>query len=101
HLRQVRGDAELLFEVHGGAGRLLAVAQGGVEDDDAVLVGRPFVGTLLVGGGHGGNPFRRIRLKGWDRSPSGPAPIERRLGGPKSRTPNEARPPWCRRCRSE
>ena len=28
---------ELLFQGHGGAGRLLAVAQGGVEDQDAVL----------------------------------------------------------------
>ena len=33
------GDLELLLERHGGAGALLAVAQGGVEDDDAVLVG--------------------------------------------------------------
>ena len=31
--------SQLLLEGHGGAGRLLAVAQGGVEDDDAVLVG--------------------------------------------------------------
>ena len=33
------GDLELLLVRHGGAGRLLAVAQGGVEDDDAVLLG--------------------------------------------------------------
>jgi hypothetical protein len=33
------GDFELLFVGHGGAGALLAVAQGGVEDDDAVLLG--------------------------------------------------------------
>ena len=33
------GDFELLLVGHGGAGRLLAVAQGGVEDDDAVLLG--------------------------------------------------------------
>ena len=33
------GDLELLLVGHGGAGRLLAVAQGGVEDDDAVLLG--------------------------------------------------------------
>ena len=32
------GDLELLLVRHGGAGRLLAVAQGGVEDDDAVLL---------------------------------------------------------------
>ncbi len=34
------GDLELLLVGHGGAGRLLAVPQGGVEYDDAVLVGR-------------------------------------------------------------
>ena len=33
------GDFDLLFMGHGGAGALLAVAQGGVEDDDAVLFG--------------------------------------------------------------
>jgi hypothetical protein len=33
------GDLELLFMRHGGAGRLLAVAQGGVENDDAILLG--------------------------------------------------------------
>ena len=31
------GDLELLGEVHAGAGGLLAVAQGGVEDDQAVV----------------------------------------------------------------
>src|SRR5262249_34357541 len=36
HLLEHRGDAQLLLEVHRGARRLLAVAQGGVEDDDAV-----------------------------------------------------------------
>ena len=30
------GDAELLGDGHRAAGRLLAVAQGGVEDDDAL-----------------------------------------------------------------
>ena len=39
HLVEQLGDFELLVEGHGGAGALLAVAQGGVEDDDAVLVG--------------------------------------------------------------
>ena len=39
HLLEHRGDAQLLLEVHRGAGRLLAVAQGGVEDDDSVGVG--------------------------------------------------------------
>ncbi len=33
------GDFELLLVGHGGAGALLAVAQGGVENDDAVLLG--------------------------------------------------------------
>src|SRR6202163_191460 len=33
------GDFKLLLMRHGGAGRLLAVAQGGVENDDAILLG--------------------------------------------------------------
>ena len=33
------GDLQLLVERHRGAGRLLAVAQRGVEDQDAVLFG--------------------------------------------------------------
>ncbi|MHC2538097.1 hypothetical protein ACVJMY_007666 [Bradyrhizobium diazoefficiens] len=45
HIIQELGDLELLLEGHGGAGALLAVAQRGVENDDAVLVG-------LVHGGH-------------------------------------------------
>ena len=39
HVVEQLGDLELLLVGHGGAGALLAVAQGGVEDDDAVLVG--------------------------------------------------------------
>ena len=39
HRVEQLGDFELLLVGHGGAGALLAVAQGGVEDDDAVLVG--------------------------------------------------------------
>ena len=39
HLVEQLGDLELLLVGHGGAGALLAVAQGGVEDDDAVLLG--------------------------------------------------------------
>ena len=39
HLVEELGDLELLLEGHGGAGALLAVAQGGVEDQDAVLGG--------------------------------------------------------------
>ena len=47
HLVEELGDLDLLVERHRGAGRLLAVAQGGVEDDDAFLGGRG-----LFGGGH-------------------------------------------------
>ena len=39
HVVEQLGDLELLVVGHGGAGTLLAVAQGGVEDDDAVLLG--------------------------------------------------------------
>ena len=39
HRVEQLGDLELLLVRHGGAGALLAVAQGGVEDDDAVLLG--------------------------------------------------------------
>ena len=39
HVVEQLGDLELLVMGHGGAGTLLAVAQGGVEDDDAVLLG--------------------------------------------------------------
>ena len=39
HLVEQRGDFELLLVGHGGAGALLAVAQGGVENNDAVLLG--------------------------------------------------------------
>ena len=51
------GDFELLLMRHGGAGALLAVAQGGVEYDDAVLVG-------LRVCGHGLDPFDRLRPAG-------------------------------------
>ncbi len=45
HVVEHLGDFELLLEGHGGAGALFAVAQGGVEYNDAVLVG-------LFDGGH-------------------------------------------------
>ena len=57
HLVEQLGHFELLLEGHGGAGALLAVAQGGVEDDDAVLLG-PVVfvrGSVLIGV-HGARP---------------------------------------------
>ena len=58
HVVEHLGDFELLLVRHGGAGRLLAVAQGGVEDDDAVLLG-------LCWRGHG------LVLSSWRRSLSG------------------------------
>ena len=39
HLVEQLGDFELFLVGHGGAGALFAVTQGGVEDDDAVLLG--------------------------------------------------------------
>src|SRR5580698_5326254 len=39
HVVEHLGDLELFLEGHGGAGALLAVAQGGVEYNDAVLFG--------------------------------------------------------------
>ena len=51
------GDFEFFLMRHGGAGALLAVAQGGVEDDDAVLFG-------LGRGGHGIDPSGRMRRFG-------------------------------------
>src|SRR5262249_46424765 len=39
HLVEELGDLELLLMGHGGARALLAVAQGGIEDEDAVLLG--------------------------------------------------------------
>ena len=50
HVVEHLGDLELLLEAHGGAGALFAVAQGGVEYNDAVLAG-------LVHGGHFENSF--------------------------------------------
>ena len=54
HAVEQLGDLELLLVGHGRARALLAVAQGGVEDDDAVLVG-------LGLGSHGIDPSRRMR----------------------------------------
>ena len=53
HLVEQLGDLELLLMGHGGAGALLAVAQGGVKDDDAVLVG-------LCWRGHGSGSFSSL-----------------------------------------
>ena len=60
HLVEQLGDLELLVEGHGGAGALLAVAQGRVEDDDAVAsraraafgryrLGAPSISSLNLG----------------------------------------------------
>ena len=72
HLVERFGDLELFLQRHGGAGRLLAVAQGGVEDED------PFFVTI-GGGGHSCRSYRSaqrsclcrpdISLFGWWRNP--------------------------------
>jgi hypothetical protein len=54
HLLEHLRDLQLLGDGHGGAGRLLAVAQRGVEDDDTVSVRRS------VGGGRGGYVTGRV-----------------------------------------
>ena len=48
HLVEQFGDFELLLMGHGGAGALLAVAQSGVEDDDAVLLGLGLARVMVV-----------------------------------------------------
>ena len=45
HLVEQLGDLELLLERHRRAGRLLAVAQRGVEDDDVIGDGRGLLGS--------------------------------------------------------
>jgi hypothetical protein len=40
---QLAGDFELFAQIHGGAGALLAVAQGGIEYDDSVVFHNFFV----------------------------------------------------------
>jgi len=67
------GDFKFLFMRHRGAGRLLAVAQGGIEDDDAVPLrlllgfGRRAFGPLTIGRcGHDyGSLFWRRLLAFW------------------------------------
>ena len=60
HLVEERRDLQLLLERHGGAGRLLAVAEGGVEDEDAVLSGVAGRSSMLILGLRGF--LRRVRL---------------------------------------
>src|SRR5262249_56238532 len=52
HLVEQLGDFELLLEGHSGAGALLAVAQGGVENNDAVFSLAGFSRGLVLGGAH-------------------------------------------------
>ena len=74
HVVEQFGDFELFLMRHGGAGALLAVAQGGVENDDTVLLGRrasAFGLTGWTGRGHGLSPFRSrlpLRFRGVGRS---------------------------------
>src|SRR5262249_3020123 len=77
HLIEQLGDFELLLVGHGGARALFAVAQGGVKDNDAVLLG-------LRWRSHDVGPSRRLR-------PSLGAPGFRALG-PLSAQAQNARP---------
>jgi hypothetical protein len=49
HLVEQRGDLQLLVMAHGRAGRLLAIAQGGVEDQDSVVIGHVGISLALFG----------------------------------------------------
>ena len=61
-------DRVIVFDTTMRAGRLLAVAHGGVEDDDAVALRR---GGVLLGGRHG-KLSSRIRQAGVGMSPEAP-----------------------------
>ncbi len=62
HLVEHLGDLQLLVQRHRGAGRLLAVAQGRVEDQDAVLARVGSIGHIgfLVAGFLGGRRGRGL-----------------------------------------
>ena len=62
HVVEEVGDLQLLLEAHGGAWALLAVAQGGIENEDAVGVGA-LVRLGALGGG------RRFRVLGHGLDP--------------------------------
>jgi hypothetical protein len=49
HAFQHLGDADLLFHVHRAAGGLLAIAERGVEDDDAAVLGRHALAFARLG----------------------------------------------------
>ena len=93
HVVEHLGDLDLLLEGHGGAGALFAVAQGGVEYDDAVLVG-------LGSGGHSENSFSwcaagRARKGSGDLARTPECPGANRPDGPqgpiRSRSPPRSR----------
>src|SRR5262249_37805737 len=94
HLIEQLGDFELLLVGHGGARALFAVAQGGVKDNDAVLLG-------LRWRSHDVGPSRRLRPclgRSWvpcSRSPE--CPGAKRPAGPqgtiRSRSPPRMRAP--------
>src|SRR5207302_9672070 len=83
------GELYLLFERHRGPGRLLAVAHGGVEDDDPVALGAGIGGFRLgYGGGHGLVSSRKFRWgQAAEKTPERPAAktrsLERRPGAAK------------------
>ena len=82
------GDLQLFLERHGGAGRLLAVAQGGVENDDAIgvvaifrlarVLGAVLLMRLVLMLGHG----QKFRFDG-PRSRGGFAGGSCKLNSPK------------------
>src|SRR5258706_9689370 len=87
HLFQDLGELDLFLERHRGARRLLAVAHGGVEDDDPVALGARS-GGFICGGGHGLVSSRRFRWgQAAEKTPERPAAktrsLERRPGAAK------------------
>src|SRR3546814_4386429 len=54
HFVEEAGDLQLFFQVHGAAGRLLAIPERGIEDNDAVAVPMGDVGGLVAA--HRKNP---------------------------------------------
>ncbi len=57
HLLEQQRDLDLLVEIHRRAGRLLAVAQSRVKDDDAIAGLAGGGGLSGRGGAHGANPL--------------------------------------------
>src|SRR5581483_914743 len=57
-------DRELLLDVHRASGRLLAVAQGGVEDADVVGVGQDVADIVYRLGHRRLSPLSTSRLRG-------------------------------------